>query len=62
MDRKVVEALISRKVGSSGWATLSFALRSKGASPRAIDAWRRFCGTTSCACKQGEMVKVYRQM
>ena len=20
---------------------------------RAIDGWRRFCGTTSCACRQG---------
>jgi hypothetical protein len=26
-----------------------------GGSARAIDGWRRFCGTTSCACRQGGM-------
>ena len=33
----------------------------RGGGPRAIDGWRRFCGTTSCACKQ-ELVKASRYM
>ena len=34
-----------------------------GGTPRAIDGWRRFCGTTSCACiSRVEWVKVSRYM